>query len=171
MPYIVADLDGTIAARWEPGDYEFHPKERILADAILTNQGGVPLRWCGFEWARKYPNLRQVLKRVRAGMKWSGARKALVALYHPRQEQSRLGRFLARVGQMIPLVPCPVPEGIIWLSLSPRARKPSPWGLLWLVRNVREAVFIGDEESDFKTAQNAGVEYRWVSEGQQWTSL
>jgi len=159
----ISDLDGVVAARWSPGDYAFRPGPRPgPADAILTNQGGVPLRWCGFEWARKYPTLRQVLARVRAGMRLSGARRALVACYHPRQEQALLGRAMAGLGRMIPIIPIPVPEGIVFLSFAPKARKPSPWGLIWLARGRREVVFIGDEESDAETASRAGVAFEKV---------
>jgi hypothetical protein len=155
----ISDLDGVIIDRWSPGDYDPRPGPRPgPADAILTNQGGVPLRWCGFVWARKYPTLRQVLRRVRAGMQMSGARRALVALYHPRQEQTALGRLLAWLGKVVPLVPVPVAEGVILLSFSSQARKPSPWGILVLSMG-RPAVFCGDEETDRLAAEAAGAEF------------
>jgi phosphoglycolate phosphatase-like HAD superfamily hydrolase len=91
-------------------------------------------------------------------MRISGARRALVALYHPRQEQTALGRLLARLGKVVPLVPVPVAEGVILLSFSPRARKPSPWGLQWLARG-RPAVFYGDEDTDRLAAEAAGAEF------------
>jgi hypothetical protein len=88
----------------------------------------------------------------------SGARWALVALYHPKQEVVALGRLLAWLGKVVPIVPVPVPEGIILLSFSPRARKPSPWGLQLLARG-RPAVFFGDEESDRLAAETAGAKF------------
>jgi len=155
----ISDLDGVILSRWSPGDYDPRPGPRPgPADAILTNQGGVPLRWGGFVWSQKYPTLRQVLRRVRAGMQMSGARRALVALYHPKQEVVALGRLLARLGKVVPLVPVVVPEGIILLSFSPRARKPSPWGLQLLARG-RPAIFYGDEDSDRLAAEAARAEF------------
>lgn len=161
---VISDLDGVLAQLWSGGDYRFRPKAKIRAYAILTNQGGVPLRWC-FKWARKkYPTFRQVISRVRGGMRWSGARKALVALYHPKQEAHPLGKCLARIGALIPVIPVPVPEGIIFLSFAARARKPSPWGLLWLARGYRpeQVVFVGDEPSDKETAEKAGVKFRLI---------
>jgi hypothetical protein len=86
----------------------------------------------------------------------SGARRALVALYHPKQEQRPLGRALARFGKAIPVIPFPIPEGIIFLSFSPNARKPSPWGLQFLARG-RPATFYGDEDSDRLAAEAAGM--------------
>ena len=155
-----------MASCWQPGDYTPRPsKRRIRADAVLTNQGGVPLRWCGFEWARKYPTLRQVLARVRVGMQVSGARRALVACYHPKQEQCLLGRMLACFGRVVPRLPIPVSSGIIYLSFSPRARKPSPWGLLWLARGRAKdsVIFLGDEPSDREAADRAGIRFRLVA--------
>ena len=165
MPQIrISDLDGVILVRYAPGDYDPRPGPRPgPADAILTNQGGVPLRWC-IPGAGKYPTLRQVLHRVRVGMQLSGARRALVALYHPRQEQTALGRLLARLGKVVPLVPVVVPEGIVLLSFSPRARKPSPWGLQ-LLAGGRPAVFYGDEDTDRLAAEAAGAEFVLVQGG------
>jgi phosphoglycolate phosphatase-like HAD superfamily hydrolase len=91
-------------------------------------------------------------------MQMSGARRALVALYHPKQEERWLGRLLARLGKVVPLIPAIVPEGIILLSFSPRARKPSPWGLQWLARG-RPAVFYGDEDTDRLAAEAAGAKF------------
>jgi phosphoglycolate phosphatase-like HAD superfamily hydrolase len=91
-------------------------------------------------------------------MEISGARRALVALYHPKQEERWLGRLLARLGKVVPLVPVPVAEGVILLSFSPRARKPSPWGIQVLSRGQR-AMFYGDEESDRLAAEAAGAEF------------
>jgi phosphoglycolate phosphatase-like HAD superfamily hydrolase len=45
---------------------------------------------------------------------------------------------------------------VIFLSFSPKARKPSPWGLQFLARG-RPAVFYGDEDSDRLAAEAAGV--------------
>jgi hypothetical protein len=155
----ISDLDGVILSLWSPGDYDPRPGPRPgPADAILTNQGGVPLRWCKIPGADKYPTLRQVMRRVRVGMRLSGARRAMVALYHPKQEQCPLGRTLARFGKAIPVIPFLVPEGVIFLSFSPKARKPSPWGLQFLARG-RPATFYGDEDSDRLAAEAAGVRF------------
>jgi hypothetical protein len=161
---VIADLDGVLAHPWSEGDYTFKPKMRIPAQVILTNQGGVPLRWCKLPGSSKYPKLGQVIARVRAGMRYSGARWAIVACYHPRQESVLLGRILARVGgRVLPIVPVIVREGAILLSFSPRARKPSPWGInlaRWLMgRRRKNITFYGDEESDEETARNAGVSF------------
>jgi hypothetical protein len=158
MPYIITDLDGVLGHCWFPGDYEFRPKLRLKAHAILTNQGGVVLRLC-YRWARKYPGLRQTLKRIRAGMKYSGARRVLAVCYHPKQEKHWLGKILALLGRLCPVIPVPVPEGMIFLSLSPRFRKPSPDGLLWLARGKQDVIFYGDEESDRVTALRAGARF------------
>jgi hypothetical protein len=158
---IVTDLDGVLAQPWSERDYTFRPKMRVKARVILTNQGGVPLRWCKIPGSGKYPGLRQVITRVRAGMRYSGARWAIVACYHPRQESVLLGRILARVGRVLPIVPVIVREGAILLSFSPRARKPSPWGInlaRWLIKR-KDITFYGDEESDEETARNAGVSF------------
>ena len=159
---IIADLDGVLAHLWSEGDYTFKPKMRIPAQVILTNQGGVPLRWCKLPGSSKYPKLGQVIARVRAGMRYSGARWAIVACYHPRQESVLLGQILARVGQVLPIIPVVVWEGVILLSFSPRARKPSPWGI-HLARRLmgrrKDIIFYGDERSDEETARNAGVSF------------
>ena len=164
MKIVIADLDGTLLHTWKDGDYTPRPKEHLRAWAILTNQGGIPLRWSGFPWAKKYPTLRQALMRVRVGMQVSGARRALMACYHPKQHRSLVGRMLALIGMVIPLFPILVPEGIVWISFSAKARKPSPWGLLWLARGLplEKIVYVGDEESDRQLAQNAGVRFRLV---------
>jgi phosphoglycolate phosphatase-like HAD superfamily hydrolase len=44
------------------------------------------------------------------------------------------------------------------LSFSPRARKPSPWGIQVLSRGQR-AIFYGDEDSDRLAAEAAGAEF------------
>ena len=53
---IIADLDGTILKRWTPGNWSPVPGPVAQADAILTNQGGLALRWAGLPWAAKYPD-------------------------------------------------------------------------------------------------------------------
>ena len=161
----ISDLDGVVLSRWAPEDYAPRPGPRPgPADAILTNQGGVPLRWCRLPGAEKYPTLRQVMRRVRVGMRLSGARRALVALYHPRQEQTVLGRLLARLGKVVLLIPILVDKGVVLLSFYSQARKPSPWGILVLSRR-RPAVFYGDEDSDRLAAEAAGAEFVLVLEG------
>jgi len=97
-------------------------------------------------------------------MRLSGARRALVALYHPRQEQTVLGRLLARLGKVVLLIPILVDKGVVLLSFYSQARKPSPWGILVLSRR-RPAVFYGDEDSDRLAAEAAGAEFVLVLEG------
>lgn len=159
---IIADLDGTILARWSPNDYTPRPLRPYLrAHAILTNQGGIALRWSGLAWARKYPGLRETLARVRAGMRVSGARLALLAVHHPKQRQTLRGVILETIGQILPPIPI---GGGIWLSLKPAHRKPNPHGLWWICRRLRvspsEAVFYGDEDSDREAARRAGMTFR-----------
>lgn len=161
----IADLDGTILQKWSPDDHTPRPLHpRLRANAILTNQGGVALRWSGLPWARKYPGLREVLARVRAGMKISGARLALVVVYHPRQRQTAKGKLLEAIGRALPPIPL---GGGIWLSLKPIHRKPEPHGLWWICRRLglepapTSAVFYGDEESDREAARRAGLSFQW----------
>ena len=90
--------------------------------------------------AEKYPTLRQVMRRVRMGMWLSGACRALVVLYHPKQEVVALGRLLARLGKAVPLIPIPVDEGVILLSFYSQARKPSPVGDLGSVQGTASGV-------------------------------
>jgi len=158
----IADLDGTILGRWSPGDYEPVPGPVSRADAILTNQGGLALRWAGLPWAAKYPDWEQTRTRVRAGMKRSGARIALLAIYHPKQRQTLRGRLLEIAGLIFPPVPA---GGGIWLSFSRHFRKPSPSGLLWLIRRLDGAgdnLYIGDEDTDEAAALAVGIAFRRV---------
>ncbi len=164
---VIADIDGTVLLRWERGRHDPVPNPawgHRHAAALVTNQGGVPLRWCGFGWARqKYPTLRQILARVRAAQRISGARVALVILYHPKQEQAFLGWLLARMGRLLPPIPI---GGGIYLSFDPRHRKPAPGGLLWAARRIgaSKAVYVGDEPSDREAALAAGMDFEDIAE-------
>ncbi len=165
---IIADLDGTLLARWSPGNYEPQPglalswvKATGLPVVILTNQGGLALRWAGVPWARKYPDLATTIRRIRAGMEWAGAETALAAVYHRKQRLTAYGRLLAAIGRILP--PFPVAPGI-YISLNPDFRKPSPGGLLWLCRMMcvrpEEVVFVGDDEKDdWGVAKAAGSRF------------
>ena len=165
---IIADLDGTLLARWAPGDYEPRPgpalpwvKATGLPVVILTNQGGLALRWAGLPWAQKYPGLDTTLRRIRAGMEWSGAVLALATVNHRKQYATARGRLLAALGRL--LLPLPVASGV-YISLNPDFRKPSPGGLLWLCRQMgvppEEVVFVGDDEKDDRgVARAAGVRF------------
>ncbi len=165
---IIADLDGTLLEKWSPGNYEPRPgpalswvKAAGLPVVILTNQGGVALRWAGLSWARKYPGLDTTLRRIRAGMEWSGAALALAAVYHRKQRQTARGRLLVALGRVLPAFP--VASGI-YVSLNPNFRKPSPGGLLWLCRQMgvppEKVVFVGDDEKDDRgVAEAAGVRF------------
>ncbi|MCX7855565.1 MAG: hypothetical protein N2556_06285, partial [Anaerolineae bacterium] len=90
MKQIICDLDGTILVSWANQEYEPRPTpwlEKILAMgkviAIATNQGGIAWRLAGGRPGKKYPSWPEVEARILAGMRWTGARFAFVALNHP----------------------------------------------------------------------------------------
>ena len=159
---IIADLDGTILERWTPGNWEPAPGPIAQADAILTNQGGLALRWAGLPWAAKYPDWEITRERVRAGMERSGTQIALLAVYHPKQRQSLRGWVVEIAGLFLP--PIHTGDGIL-LSFSRRFRKPNPGGLRWLVHRLGGAggnLYIGDQDTDELAANAAGIAFRYV---------
>lgn len=155
----IADLDGTIVQRWGT-DWTPKPGPVSHADAIMSNQGGLALRLCGFRWAKRYPTWKQVLTRVRVGKVRSGAHIALLSIYHPKQRKSLLGILLWAVGYFLP--PVHTKNGI-FVSFSARTRKPNPGGLLWLCKKLdkspRQCILLGDEDTDEEAARGAGMRF------------
>ncbi len=165
---IIADLDGTLLTRWSPDDYTPYPgpalswvQEASCPVVILTNQGGLALRWAGLPWARRYPGLKAILRRIRAGLEWSGAVLALAAANHRKQYRTARGRLLAALGKFLPPIPV-TPDGI-FISFDAQFRKPAPGGISWLCRRMNvspgECIFVGDSTDDRGAAQAAGVKF------------
>lgn len=163
---IIADMDGTVLSRWSVNDYEPRPGPYTgSADAILTNQGGVALKWAGLSYAKSYYGLAVVLRRVQAARELSGARLALISVYSSKQLSTARGRFMWRLG----LRWSPLYLGSnIYVSLSSLHRKPAAGGILWLAERLGvlpdQALMIGDSTDDRLAAENAGVKFQHAGE-------
>lgn len=188
---VISDLDRTILAGWDEG-YEPQPApwlDKILSlgevVAIVTNQGGIAWNLAGGRPGKKYPSWPSVAERVRAGMRLTNARMAFVSLYHPSARvpsltDSVLWKRNEEVGlPFVALVAlgCPeahiglkVKEGTIFVSWSPKWRKPSPGALLFAQKLLRiapqELCYVGDEDSDREAAEAAGMRFVDVREWQ-----
>lgn len=166
---IIFDIDGTLADRDTnallPGVAEWfaaHETAHNIATALVTNQGGVGLRWWmvkdNFGEPDSYPDQRDAENHIQAVVNQLPTRFAReIAPYVCFAYQSK------KTGKWSPI---PVGHENDWQWL-PDYRKPAPGMLLRAMRDLNisalETLMVGDSEEDEQAAFAAGCDFQWAS--------